>query len=96
MSKHAMITYGLAVCIVDSPAEAPKYSGEEFTMIKLKTAVIVGNGTQQGNPTVDLQAVDGEGKKYLVMTTGSLIEMIGGMAKTKREQDSGDTNGNHN
>lgn len=94
MNPAEMITHNFAVEIVGDPSPAPKYHDGETKMLKIKKAIIVGKGTVGGNPTVDLQVVDDEGKKYLIMVTGNLVELLGQLTKSKREQDSGAVNGN--
>ena len=80
------ITQDFSVRILDSVAEAPKY-GEDTTLLRIDTALVVGNGMESGAPSVDLQMTDAAGRKYLVMTTGSLLEMLGGAIAGKRQRD---------
>ncbi len=80
------ITTHFNVVLHDSPAEAPKY-GEDVTLLRIDAALVVGNGMESGAPSVDLQMVDGAGRKFLVMTTGSLLEMLGGAIAGKRQRD---------
>jgi hypothetical protein len=67
-------------------AEAPKY-GADVTLLRIERALVVGKGMQSGAPSVDIQMVDSEGRKFLVMTTGSLLEMLGGAIAGKRQRD---------
>lgn len=85
MPQNKMITSAISVQIAESVEAAPKYS-EEFKMVRADTVVIVPNGTKEGNPTVDIQLVDEEGNKYLIMATGKIMEMIGQMVSTSRRQ----------
>lgn len=50
--------------------------GDKFKPIEIETAVVVTNGTEAGNPTVDLVLVDQAGQRYVVMLTGALIKLI--------------------
>lgn len=81
------ITTHFNVVLHDSPAEAPKY-GADVTLLRIEAALIVGKGMESGAPSVDLQMVDdATGRKFLVMTTGSLLEMLGGAIAGKRQRD---------
>ncbi len=80
------ITTHFDVEIVDSPSEAPKYA-DDVTLLRVDRALVVGKGMQSGAPSVDIQMVDSEGRKFLVMTTGSLLEMLGGAIAGKRQRD---------
>lgn len=80
------ITTHFNVVLHDSPAEAPKY-GDDTTLLRIDTALVVGNGMESGAPSVDLQMTDAAGRKYLVMTTGTLLEMLGGAIAGKRQRD---------
>jgi hypothetical protein len=80
------ITKDFSVEILDSIAEAPKY-GADVTLLRIERALVVGKGMQSGAPSVDIQMVDSEGRKFLVMTTGSLLEMLGGAIAGKRQRD---------
>jgi len=80
------VTKDFAVQILDSVAEAPKY-GTDVTMLRIERALVVGKGMESGAPSVDLQMIDGAGRKFLVMTTGSLLEMLGGAIAGKRQRD---------
>lgn len=68
--------------ICDDPSEAPKY-GEEYGYLELEKAVIIGNGTVEGNPSVDLILIDKQGKRHVAMTTGRLLESLGQAVKAK-------------
>jgi hypothetical protein len=74
MSKISM---KVDIKIVDSPAEAPNYP-DSVQLLEIEKCIIVGKGTVKGNPTVDIQLTDKAGNKYVVMTTGGLIQMISG------------------
>lgn len=83
MTHSDMITRSVNVQFAGSVSEAPNYS-EEHKMLRLETAIVVPRGTAQGNPTVDLQMVDAEGNKFLIMATGNIVEMIGNAVASKR------------
>ena len=80
------ITTHFNVVLHDSPAEAPKY-GTDVTLLRIERALVVGKGMVSGAPSVDLQMTDASGRKFLVMTTGSLLEMLGGAIAGKRQRD---------
>jgi hypothetical protein len=83
-----MITDNVNVQILDKPEDAPNYD-ESVTMLKVDKALIVCNGTVSGKPTVDLQMVDADGKKYLVMATGGIMEMLGSSVAGARQRTDG-------
>jgi len=70
-----MITNNVKITIAQSIDEAPTY-GEETIPLVIEKCIIVKDGMVSGKPSVDLQMVDPEGKKYLVMATGSILEMV--------------------
>lgn len=49
---------------------------EGFTAVEIDTVVVVQQGTESGNPTVDLVLKDAAGNKYVVMVTGNLLKSI--------------------
>lgn len=93
--SNNMITTDVSVQIVNTPAEAPNYDAKDTTIVKIAKAIVVGKGTESGKPTVDLQLVDAEGKQYLIMTTGAILEMLGGVAAGKRTADEEKVHGLH-
>lgn len=85
MNDHAkMISNQVEINIVDDPKYAPNY-GNDFKIIKMQKCIVVGNGTVEGNPTVDIQLTDANGKKYLIMATGWLMESITAVVTAKRK-----------
>jgi len=76
----------LNIKLFDSPEEAPNYEEPEYRGGNLTTAVVVGNGTMEGNPTVDLILEDETGQKYIAMLTGGLIESLAGAIQGMRER----------
>lgn len=66
----------LSIQICKDPSEAPVYSKEQFKSVELTNAVVVKNGTQEGNPTVDLVFEDNEGNKFVALTTGRILKSL--------------------
>lgn len=61
----------------DAIAQGHVYSAENgFTAVEIEKAVVVQNGTERGNSTVDLIFRDQQGNKYVVMLTGNLLKSI--------------------
>lgn len=50
--------------------------GAEFIPVVIDTVVVVGNGTELGNSTVDLILTDADGQKYVALITGQLLKAI--------------------
>lgn len=88
------VTDSVKLTIVDTPDNAPNY-GTDTTMLRITDVIVVGKGTVNGNPTVDVQMVDQAGNKYLVMATGGIMEMIGGAVAGKRTKDEEKQSGYH-
>ena len=84
----ALGTNDLNIRLADSPEEAPSYSKPEYKAENLKDAVVVGRGTQLGNPTVDFVFEDENGQKYIAMLTGGLIENLTGAIRGMKERTS--------
>lgn len=78
----------VAVKIVDSASseDAPKY-GKEVPALDLKNCIIVGKGMTDGSPSVDLVFTDLDGKQYVALVSGKIIEAIGGAVAGKRMRD---------
>ena len=47
-----------------------------YRAVEIQKVVVVQNGTEEGNSTVDLIIVDADGNKSVVMLTGALIKSI--------------------
>lgn len=47
-----------------------------YTFVEIEKAVVVQNGTKQGNATVDLVLKDEQGNKFVVLITGNLLKSI--------------------
>ena len=80
--EHAkeMVTDELDIKIHNTPATAPVYD-EDWTMLKIDTAMVVKKGTVAGRPTVDLQMTDGDGNQFVVMVTGAIVDGIAAAVK---------------
>lgn len=74
--QHLNIT----ICkdVEDAVARGFNYAafGDKFKPIQIVQAVVVQNGTQGGNPSVDLVMIDQTGQRHVVMLTGALINML--------------------
>lgn len=69
----------LDIALCNSPEEAAEkgfvyHNG--FTQVHPKKAVVVRNGTVNGNATVDFILEDDDGKKYVFMITANLLNSI--------------------
>lgn len=76
-----MIHNSLSVVVCDDASDAIRqgfnYREPVFKSIAIEKVVVVRNGTETGNPTVDLVMVDpATGQKYVVMMTGRLLKSI--------------------
>lgn len=73
-----MQTLSLEIC--QSPEEAIErgfvYREPEFTKVEATKAIVVKNGTVNGNSTVDIIVEDESGKKYVFMITAALLKSI--------------------
>ena len=69
----------LKISIFDYAGEAQS-AGYSYTApikaVNLTEAVVVRNGTVNGNPTVDLIFEDSDGNKYVAMITGRLLKAL--------------------
>lgn len=65
--------------------ESPKYNQDENFMgwagAKLTGAIITKDGMESGNPSLDLQFVDENGKKFIALVSGNIFRAIAIMAK---------------
>lgn len=82
-------TNDLNILLADSPQEAPNYEKPEYQGANLTTAHVVGKGTTDGNPTVDLIFEDENGQKYIAMITGNLMQMLAGAIQGMKERTQG-------
>lgn len=73
-----MGTNHIAIKVVASPDEAPNYNtdGQGIKAASLDTAIIVKNGTEGGNATIDLQFTDDKGQRYVAMITANLLKSV--------------------
>lgn len=74
----------LKITIFDNPEAAPNYTLPEYEPAVLDSAVVVGKGTVEGNPTVDLIFTDVTGQKHVALVKGSYLEALGKMITAKR------------
>ena len=78
--NEEMITRKLDVSVFPCAHVAPSY-GKEVKMLRIEKALIVQKGTVKGNTTVDLQMIDEDGKPFLVMATGGILQMLAAAIK---------------
>lgn len=79
-----MGTNDLTIQLCQTVADAPKYDKPEYLYATLKKAVVVREGTKQGNDTVDLIFIDEKGQKYVTMITAKLLKQLAGITITER------------
>lgn len=79
-------TNDLNIVMADTVAEAPNYEKPDYEGANLTTAVVVGNGTVGGNPTVDFVFEDENGQKYIAMLTGGIVESLAGAVRGMKER----------
>jgi hypothetical protein len=77
-------TNDLNVVLYDTPLMAPTYRKPEYKPANLTIAGVVGDGTVDGNPTVDLIFEDESGQKYVAMLTGNLIDGVATAVKAMK------------
>jgi len=77
------MTNQVTLKLVDTPADAPTY-GSETRLLRLHTCIVVGKGTEAGNPTIDLQLIDEDGREYIAMVTGGILEGIAAAVQGKK------------
>ena len=70
MSK---ITKDLKISIV-SISEAENYKGAEVELLHISQVLLVEKGMTNGRSSVDIQCENNTGKRFVIMTTGSLIQ----------------------
>lgn len=82
-SHFALVTKLKVSVYADSQAaiDAERvYRAPEYNAITIDEAVVVQNGTQGGNATVDLLLRDEKGNKFVVMITNNLLQTINTVA----------------
>lgn len=80
-----MGTNNIAIKIANTVEEAPDYKKlGGWQHADCKTAVIVRNGTEGGNDTVDLQFTDEKGNKFVAMLTANILKTIADLTITNR------------
>jgi len=70
---------------IKSVAEAPKY-GEDTELLKITKVIIVKKGMDSGKPSVDIQCRDTQGNKYLIFTTGAILESVASAISGAQDQ----------
>lgn len=75
-----MITNNVKISVAESHKDAPNY-GADTCAVKIDKVIIVKKGMTSGKPTIDLQMTDENGKQYVALVTGNILEM---MAQTAR------------
>ena len=73
----------VTIKICDTVEDAPNYNtnGEGFEKATFVQAIVVRNGTEEGQDTVDLQFIDENGHKFIAMTTANIIKTLAGVIK---------------
>jgi len=79
-----MGTNNLSVKVVHLD-EAVDYEEPEWVGLDLTDALVIKEGTTEGNPTVDLRLRDEHGNKYVAMMTGGIIEMLAGVISGSKQ-----------
>jgi hypothetical protein len=59
----------------DATAQGYVYR-DPIKALEIEKVVVVANGTEAGNSTVDLLLIDEQGNKFVVMITGNLLKSI--------------------
>ena len=76
----------ITIEVVESPQDAPNYARDrvDIRSATITRAVVVKNGTVNGNPTVDIQFTDASGAEFVAMITGNLIEQLASVVSSAR------------
>lgn len=61
--------------------KAPRYEGSDVTEIKLEDVIITEQATQAGLPLLDVLMRGPDGKRYLMVMTGRIANMISAAVK---------------
>ena len=92
-----MNTQEMHIKVAERIEDAPNYKttkidGHQVVPMEIRKALVVGRGTQEGRPTVDLQvnildpetgAITGVG---VIMTTGALIDSLAAVIKSTADR----------
>lgn len=75
------ITTNLSIEIFETGKEATEagfnyFDKPEFNGIKIQKAIVVKEGTIEGNSTVDFISIDQFGNKHVVMITANLLRAV--------------------
>lgn len=73
-----MNTNSITISICNHINDAPNYNtdGRGVKGAEIVEAVIVRNGTVEGNDTVDLVFKDQDGNKYVALVTGRILKTV--------------------
>ena len=68
----------VAICkdAADAVSQGYNYREPEYKPVAIEKAVVVKNGTVEGNSTVDLILRDEHGNRYVTMISGRLLKTI--------------------
>lgn len=67
----------IAICKDANDAAKQGFTyGDPIKPIEIDKIVVIQNGTEGGNSTVDLVLKDAQGNKFVVMVTGKLLKSI--------------------
>ena len=81
-AKQSMdgIHYGLRIVVCEDAQDGINrgyvYRRPEYAPIRIAQVVVVRNGTEEGNPSVDLLLEDENGQKYAALLSGRLLKAI--------------------
>lgn len=71
-----MGTNNVTIKLCESIEAAPVYHDKGYKVLSFEEAVIVKNGTVEGNPTVDIVLTSPEGEKFVAMVTGKIFKAV--------------------
>ena len=74
--QHLNIDIVICKNPTDAVLKGYEYSSDEYKPIEITEIVVIREGTEKGNPTVDLILQDQEGNKFVVTVTGKLLKAI--------------------
>jgi hypothetical protein len=73
-----MQTLSVVVCkdSGDAIRQGHIYNAADFQRVTVERAVVVQDGTDAGNPTIDFVLADQNGQKYVFMITAALLRSL--------------------
>lgn len=80
-AAYNMMSIAICADAADAIKQGYFYRPPVYQALTLEKAVVVRNGTEAGNPTVDFVLKDTNGQKYVFMTTGTLLQNLAGVVK---------------